>query len=224
MIWISRSRKNWAGSAVKLLNDVFPEDHLDNVQSWAKCSILLPHALAAAGHAEKLDVEPEATGRLLNESGLYLRTRGEFVDARDTLKEGSKDRRAGLRAGLSHVATRVNNLGLVLQDLGDLQEARKCFERALKIGEKVYGPDHPDVATMVNNLGVVLQYLGDLQEARKCYERALKIDEKVYGPDHPTCSHKSQQPRIGTSSSGRLTGSQEMFRESSKDRREGLRA
>ena len=181
-----QKQKGWAGSAVKLLYDVFPKDHIDNVQVWAECSILLPHALASAEHAEQLGVEPEATGRLLNESGLYLQTLGEFGAARSALERALKiDERV---YGPDHpdVATRVNNLGSVLRNLGDFQEARKCFERALKIDEQVCGSDHPQVAIDINNLGAVLRDLGDFQEARKCVERALKIDEQVYGSDHPT--------------------------------------
>jgi tetratricopeptide (TPR) repeat protein len=178
-------RKKWAEAAVRLIDDTFPKDHLDNPQSWASCSLLLPHALAAAGHSEGLGVGLEATSRLLNEVGLYLRTRGEFDEAKTALQRALKIDEQVYGPDHPNVARDVNNLGLVLRDLGDLQEARKCFERALKIDEQVYGPDHPQVAIYVNNLGSVLRDLGDLQEARKCYERALKIDEQVYGPDHP---------------------------------------
>jgi tetratricopeptide (TPR) repeat protein len=181
-----QDQRGWAEAAVKLLNDVFPADHIDNVQSWAECSNLLPHALAAAGYAEQLVVVPEATGRLLNESGLYLRTRGEFAEARSALERALEIDEQVFGKDHPEVAIGVNSLGLVLRDLGELQEAKKCFERALKIDEKVYGQDHPEVAIRVNNLGLVLRDLGELQEAKKCYERALKIDVKVYGKDHPT--------------------------------------
>ena len=185
-----QEQRAWAGAAVKLLNDQFPEDHIDNVQTWQECSILLPHAMAAAEHARELGVELEATSRLLNESGLYLQTLGEFVAARSALERALKIDEKVYGKDHPEVAIKVNNLGLVLQDLGKLQEARKLYERALKIDEKVYGKDHPSVAIKVNNLGLVLQDLGKLQEARKLYERALKIDEKVYGKDHPSVAIK----------------------------------
>lgn len=107
--------RRWAGAAVKLLNGVFPEDHIDNVQSWVECSVLLPHALVAADHAEELGVEPKATGRLLNESGLYLRTIGQFVAARSALERALKIGEAVY--GPDHPNTRivVNNLDLLRQ-------------------------------------------------------------------------------------------------------------
>ena len=117
-----QEQKAWAGAAVKLLNDQFPEDHLDNVQSWAECSILLPHALAAAGHVEELGVEFGATGRLLNECGLYLQTRGEFTEARKCFERALKiDEKVYVKDHPS-VAIDVNNLGGVLRDLGELAE------------------------------------------------------------------------------------------------------
>jgi tetratricopeptide (TPR) repeat protein len=180
-----RDKKRWAEAAVSLVDDAFPEDHFDNPKSWPECALLLPHALAAAGYAEKLGVAPENTGRLLNECGLYLQTRGEFAEAKSALTRAIEIDEKVYGSDHPTVARDVNNLGAVLNDLGDLQEAKKCFERALKIGEKVYGPDHPTVARDVNNLGAVLQDLGDLEGAKKCYERAREIDEKVYGPDHP---------------------------------------
>ncbi len=102
------------------------------------------------------------------------------------LREGSEDRRKGLRARSPQRGQDANNLGGVLQDLGEMEKAKSCFERALKIDEKTFGLDHPSVATMANNLGLVLRDLGEMEKARECFERALKIDEKAFGLDHPS--------------------------------------
>lgn len=124
-----QGENRWAGATVKLLNDAFPTDHLDNVQSWTECTVLLPHAMAAAGHAEELGVEPEATSRLLSESDLYLQTLGQFSAARSAIARALKIDKAVYGPDHPNVARDVNNLGSVLQALGELQEARKCFER-----------------------------------------------------------------------------------------------
>jgi tetratricopeptide (TPR) repeat protein len=180
-----RTRKRWAAAAVILVNGAFPGDITTNPEAWPTCARLLPHALAAAGHAEALAVAAEATGRLLNQAGLYMQERAEFSVAKALYQRALA---IGEKAyGLDHpeVAIRVNNLGLVLRDMGDLAGAREHFQRALAIGEKAYGPDHPTVARDVNNLGGVLQGLGDLVGARAHFQRALAIAEKVYGSDHP---------------------------------------
>ncbi len=179
-----RERKKWAEAAVRLVNDAFPFDS-DDVRTWPECARLLPHALSAAEHAEKLGVAPEATGRVLNLVGLYLSGRAEFREAKAALERALSIAEAAFGPNHPNIASTVNNLGTVLKELGDLKGAKKCCERALSIAEAAFGPNHPNVATDVNNLGSVLQDLGDLKGAKKCYERALSIDEAAFGPNHP---------------------------------------
>jgi tetratricopeptide (TPR) repeat protein len=178
------ARNTWAEAAVRLVNSAFPFDS-DDVRTWPVCARLLPHALAVAGHAEILQVASEATGRLLNQAGLYLKGRAEFAQAKAAFERALAIWKKQLGPEHPQVATVVNNLGSVLHDLGDLAGARAHFERALVIDEAAFGPHHPNVAIRVNNLGSVLQDLGDLAGARAAYERALAIDEAVFGPDHP---------------------------------------
>ena len=177
-------KKKWAEAAVRIVNEAFPFESYD-VSTWPVCSRLLPHALAAAEHAEALDVASDSTGRLLNQTGLYLKERAQFAEAKEMYERALEIDEAEYGPDHPDVAIDVNNLGLVLKALGDMEGAKKMFERALVIGEAAYGPDHPQVAIYVNNLGLVLQDLGDMEGAKKMYERALAIDEATYGPDHP---------------------------------------
>ena len=178
-------KKKWAETAVKIINNGFPGNSHD-VRNWPACVPLLPHALVAAEHAETHRVALESTGRLLNESGLFLKSRAQFTEAKKISERALAIGEAAYGPDHPTVAIYVNNLGGVLKDLGDLQGAKTNFERALAIDEAAYGPDHPTVANYVNNLGGVLKDLGDLQGAKKNLERALAIDEAAYGPDHPT--------------------------------------
>jgi tetratricopeptide (TPR) repeat protein len=177
-------RKRWAETAVRLLSAAFPFESHD-VRTWHRCSRLLPHALAAAAHAEAREVAPEETSHILNQTGLYLRGRAEFAEAKSHLERALTLAEKAYGSDHPEVAIRVNNLGSVLKALGDLPAAKEHYERALAIGEEVYGKDHPNVAIRVNNLGSVLRALGDLPAAKECFERALAIDEKFYGGDHP---------------------------------------
>jgi len=179
-----RQKKEWAEAAVRVLNDAFPLESGD-VRTWPECGRLLPHALSAAEHAEKLGVVPEATGRVLNQVGVYLWGRAEFGEARAALERALSIDEAALGADHPSVASIVNNLGGVLEALGDLKGAKKCYERALSIDGAAFGPKHPNVAVDVNNLGGVLEALGDLKGAKECYERALSIDQAAFGPKHP---------------------------------------
>ena len=176
----------WAGVAARLLRASFPEDSGD-VRTWPTCARLLPHALAAGGHGERLAVEPEAAGWLLDRAATYLQGRALFGDAKALFERALAIGEADGQ-GPDHptVGTARNNLGGVLQALGDLTGARAQLEQALAIDEAALGPDHPTVGTDRNNLGGVLQALGNLTGARAQYEQALAVDEAALGPTHPT--------------------------------------
>jgi len=181
------ARRMWAEAAVRLLNSTLPFKH-DDLQTWPRSARLLPHALAAAGHAESPGVASEATGRLLNQAGGYLQGRAEFAEAKTAFERALAIDEVAFGPNHPSVATAVNNLGGVLQDLGDLTGARAAFERALAIDEAAFGPNHPNVARDVNNLGEVMRQQGDLAGAKAAFERALALalDEAVFGPDHPS--------------------------------------
>jgi tetratricopeptide (TPR) repeat protein len=177
-------RQAWAAAAVALLNTRFPFDGGD-VRTWPVCARLLPHTLQAGQWTEAFAVAPEATTRLLNLAGLYLRGRAEFTGARTLFERALRIGEAALGAKHPMVVTCASNLGAVLLDLGDLAGARALFERVLRIDEAAYGPDHPAVGTHANNLGSVLQAQGDFTGARVLYERALRIGEATLGAEHP---------------------------------------
>ncbi|MCG7849915.1 MAG: tetratricopeptide repeat protein, partial [ANME-2 cluster archaeon] len=177
-------KKDWAAIALNLVNEVFPYES-DDVRTWPLCSLLMPHALVAASHAETLEVAPGETGYILNQIGTYLRGRADFKEAKGLYTRALHLAEQVYGPDDQKVAIKLNNLGNVLRDLGDLEGAKKNYKRALAIGESAYGPDHPTVAIHVGNLGGVLKDLGDLEGAKKNYKRALAIHETVYGPDHP---------------------------------------
>lgn len=73
--------KMWSESTLCILSKAFPYKS-DDVQTWYLSERLLPHALAAAEHAENLMVATEDTGYILNLTGLYLKDHAEFSEAK----------------------------------------------------------------------------------------------------------------------------------------------
>jgi tetratricopeptide (TPR) repeat protein len=175
----------WAEAAVGLLRAGYPNESWE-VVTWPTCERLLPHLLAASGHAERLGVAREQAGWLLDRASTYLRERGQYRQAWPIAEQALALTEAELGPQDVAVAWRCDTLGQVLRQLGELAEARVQSERALAIGEATLGPDHPTVASWRSNLGLVLQDLGDLQGARAQFERALAISQAALGPDHPT--------------------------------------
>jgi tetratricopeptide (TPR) repeat protein len=203
-----KEQKRWAEAAVRLVNGAFPQKSQD-VRTWDECSALLPHALAAAGHSEELEVAHESTGRLLNQTGLYLRGRAEFSEAKSVHERALEIGEKVYGPDHPNVAKTIKNLGGVLREMGDFDGARKCYERALKICDKALGSDHPNVAIIINSLSLVLQDMGDLEDAKEHLEQALKIDEEVYGPYHPAVARDTNNLGIVWWSMSDLKGAKE---------------
>ncbi len=118
--------KKWAEAAVHIVNEAFPFDS-DDVGTWPVSTRLLPHALAAAEHAEALDVASDSTEKLLNQTGSYLKGRAQFAEAKEMFERALAIGEAAYGPDHPQVAIYVNNLGLVLQALGYLEGAKKMF-------------------------------------------------------------------------------------------------
>lgn len=144
----------WAERVVRLMDNAFPFKE-EKLETWSRSSRLLPHALAAATHAEALAVAQEATSRLLNEAGLYLLSRAQLAEAEDVLRRALAIGEKVYGPEHPNVAIRANNIGQILREKGDLEGALRYTERALRILQKVYGPDHPLTKAAVANLALL---------------------------------------------------------------------
>jgi tetratricopeptide (TPR) repeat protein len=177
-----------AGVAVRLLAEAFPREGYIDPEVWPTCSQLLPHAVAAAGHAEHHEVEPAATSRLLDRAESYLHGRARYAEAKPLAERALALAEATFGPVSEIAATRLSNLAALLADQGDLDGARTLYERALVICEARLGADHPTTAASLNNLAGVLRGQRDLSRARALHERALAIREARLGTDHPDTS------------------------------------
>jgi tetratricopeptide (TPR) repeat protein len=177
-------RRRWAGIAVNVVEAGLP-DEIHDIRWWPAARLLLPHGLAAAEHAEQLDVEGAVVAGVLGKLGMYLWARAELAAARRTLERALRIKEAAHGPDHREVAPTLGNLGTVLQDMGELPAARVALERALRLFEAAHGPDHPEVARALINLAIVLRQLGESAAAQEKLERALRINEAVHGPDHP---------------------------------------
>ena len=178
----AEATRTWAEAAVRVVYEAYP---YVEYASWPDCERLLPHALRATELAEREGVAGEATGRLLNGVGVYLKARAQYGAARAALEGAVRLDEKIYPLAHPEVAIHLNNLGSLLRDQGDLPAARAHLERALRISEATVGSDHPTMAIRLNNLGSVLRDQGDLPAARAYYQRALSIWEGRLGQDHP---------------------------------------
>ena len=208
-------QRKYAEAAIKLVNSSFSFRE-DNIESWETSKRLLPQLLVSIKNANMLEVAPEESSRLLNEAGLYLRLRGEFVESKSVFEralEIDKDVHGLINLD---VARDFNHLGLVQRDQGDLIGAKKSFEKAHEINEKLLGSEHSRVATDLNNLGLVIKDLGELDKAKRCYEKALKIDEKKLSPDYSAEAIRVNNFGLVLKDLGDLSGARKCFEQALK--------
>jgi tetratricopeptide (TPR) repeat protein len=181
------------GVAVRLLTEVFPSEGFEDPGVWPTCAELLPHVIAAAGHAEHHQVESAATSRLLDSAESYLHGRARYSEARALAELSLTLAEAAFGPEHKTVATRLGNLALILRDQGDLDGARTLLERALAIRETSLGADHPETAWNLDRLATVLYVQGDFDRARTLHKRALTILEAHLGGEHPLTVRSRQR-------------------------------
>jgi tetratricopeptide (TPR) repeat protein len=177
-------RRTYAGAAARLVGAAFVFDSSDP-STWPRAATLLPHALAAATHAQATGVPVEVTCVLLDQAGRYLNRFARYDQAKDLLDRALAISRRAFGDESPKVSAIANNLGRVLARLGQRDLARQHFEWALAIDRNTYGDTDPHAATVMNNYAMVLHATGQLESARQHFEAALWIFENNYGGEHP---------------------------------------
>jgi tetratricopeptide (TPR) repeat protein len=202
--------RRWAAVAVRLMRRAFPA-HGDDLDAWPACARLLPHATAAADHAESLGVELAAAGWLLDKIAVYQQEQANFHEARALFERALRLREIALGPRHPEIATTLDGLGLTLRHLGDLGAARVQFERSLAIRESTLGPCHPAVAPTLDGLGLTLRDSGDADGAKLRFERALEITEATFGPDHAHVATALNGLGLALRAMGQLEAAKQLF-------------
>ncbi len=173
----SRNCEKHLKAILRRLDAAFP-GNVEDPGNWPGCSILAPHCLAAAEHADAYKTMDPVAARILNRAGIYLHARGERWRAREVL------RRSAEMAGAAHLpfdpqlATYFDDLAQSEQEMDNLQEARELLYQAYSIAATAFGEDSLQVAPHLNKLGMILEAVGDLKGARQQFERAVQICRK----------------------------------------------
>ena len=198
-------------AVIRLLNEEFPEQGLDDHSTWPHCERLLPHVLAATEHAVDLGTELRGVAYVLSRAAAYLQGRGHYHEALKLLERslklterafGPDDRRTGYR---------LNDLGGLLVEMGDPAAARTVLERALPIFEAAHSER---IGTVLENLGQALLDAGDRDGARRLFERALESKQRAFGPEHRSVAITLNSLGLVLHEGGELSGARRHFERS----------
>lgn len=105
----AEAERGWAGTAVRIVRASWPSP-ANEATNWLQCQRLLPHALAAVEHGQRLEAELADCNRLLHEAAVYLRSRGQYHQARDLHEQGFAGLRRVLGDDHPDTLTSMNNL------------------------------------------------------------------------------------------------------------------
>jgi tetratricopeptide (TPR) repeat protein len=169
-----------ATAALRLMQRVFPSDGRDPEQ-WPACARLVPHALAAAGHAQDLKVQPAATSSLLDDVGVYLHARGELDAARSALERAQALGRDAYGPRDERLVEIGTNLGLLQLQAGSPQEASATAAAALELARELNDPGIGPLTV----LGAAVLATGDTRQAIELQEQAVSIARDSLGENHP---------------------------------------
>jgi len=184
---------SWAAYCVDMMHSVFDYKWGD-VESMTAFPVYLPHALTAAGHAEKL--LPEGEDRLVKAAYLYHEAgnglyynNGQYAQAVEWFRKALDIYEKVLGKEHPDTATTYNNIAGVYDSQGEYSMALESYQKALDIQEKVLGKEHPSTAATYNNIALVYSNQGDYYMALEWNLKALDIREKVLGKEHPDTAY-----------------------------------
>lgn len=174
-------QREWAERALRATNRAFPEIE---VNTWAQCQRLLPHAQVGALALDEYELAFPEAARLLNLAANYLSTHARYTEAEPLLLRARALLEQLFDADHPETATLLNDLSSLYLIQGKYQQAAPLLNQALEMRERVLGEEHPATAASLNNLAGLYYEQGNYQRAEQLYQQALAIRQKVLAPEH----------------------------------------
>src|SRR3989440_490605 len=121
-------QRQWAEWAVRAVNQVFP---FAEAPPWPRSQQYLPHAHMCEELIKQWDITLDEAATLLNNAGVYLRTRGQYQEAAPLYEYALNIQEK--MYGHDHPDTLflLNNLANLYSDQGKYEEAAPLYLRAL---------------------------------------------------------------------------------------------
>ncbi|MBC8469116.1 MAG: tetratricopeptide repeat protein [Planctomycetes bacterium] len=179
---IKKDKRNaWIEIALHLMNGyICNAPRPDDVRSWFVWNRVESHVRVLVSLADDFDIS-EPTTLLMNELGLYLKSRGRFSEAELLYLWALEVDEKTFGSEHPNVAVRLNNLAQLLERTNRFEQAEFLMQRALEIDEKWFGPEHPKVAVRLNNLAELLRATNQLGQAEPLLRMVIEILDRNGG-------------------------------------------
>jgi CHAT domain-containing protein/Tfp pilus assembly protein PilF len=129
--------------------------------------------------------ESAETAMALNNLGLLLFKRGDYIEAEAKYKRALEILGRVLGPNDPNVALTLDNLGLLYVERGDLSRAEQLLIQALTIFFRTLGEENHHTGVAANNLGWIYALKREFRDAETFYLQALKTFEKSDGKEAP---------------------------------------
>ena len=177
--------KKWSGTAVAVIDRVFPSETYQQSVRWPDCAALLSHGRCAVRHALEHQTAHAEAADLLASLGSYLQSRAFFTKAEPIFTQALDLFEKQVGPKHPHVGAVVHHLAALHQDQGRYETAEALFRRALDIYRTALGEDHLYVGSICNHLAALLRTKGNDTEAESFFRSALDIFQHNLAATHP---------------------------------------
>ena len=171
---------HWANLALTTIDAAFPSN-VEDPRGWEDHESVLAHALACAGHATRLRVDPKLTVQLLNRVARYLLARGRLDATNAVLGQALGAAERLHHDDPVHLSYRHIH-GLLLIARGDLS-AQTVLEEVYRSRTQILGPEDPDTLRAGRDLVEALYDLGHRKQATQLQDQLVEAFTAILGPD-----------------------------------------
>lgn len=175
----------WAERVVRAVNEVFPADPREDVESWPQCLRYLEQVQACDALIQRHRLQLPEAANLLDRAGIYLEEHSSFALAEQLFQRGLVIAEQQPGSQQLQVASLLTNLGNFYFRQGKHEQAGPLLQRGLRLREQSLEPEHPDIAVSLTALGLLYAEQGKYAEAEPLYQRAIHIWEQASGSYHP---------------------------------------
>jgi tetratricopeptide (TPR) repeat protein len=168
-------------SALEIMLKIFPTSNPD---TWDRCEVYLPHALAVSNCLE-ISQEKIGVSYLLGKVSGYLHSHLRSREKEPVDLKALKLRKEVLGERHPNTIQSMADLAATYYQQGRSKEAEEIQVEVLALRKEVLGERHHDTITCMANLATTYHQQGRSKEAEEIYVKVLALQKEALGESYP---------------------------------------
>ena len=162
----------WAERTILIVNHLLPE--IQKNHNWSKEQVYFPQVHACIALIQSFGLISLEAGRLLCQTGIYLREVSRYPEAEVMQKKSQEIFIQVLGTEHFLVALTFSELATICSRQGEYSRAEYLYLQALKLYRRLPGTEQAEVAQTLKDLAEVYTYQGRVAQAEKCLTQATR--------------------------------------------------